>query len=97
MRQRNNRTQAFELVDRAIRLQLFDDADLSEVEQCFQKALTLDPESIDVLGEAAHFYDAVVPNVQKAQKFAVQCREKALMLIREMDNIIGEASVRTRR
>jgi hypothetical protein len=96
MRERNNRTEAFELVDRAIRLQLSDDGDLSEIEKCLQKALTLDPGGIEVLEEAAHFYDAVVPNARKARKFAAQCRNKALKLIAEMDSIIEEDSPKAR-
>ena len=96
MRKVNNRTEAFELVDRAIRLQLSDDGDLSEVEDCLQKALTLDPDGIEVLEEAAHFYDAVVPKPQEAHKFAAQCREKALKLVAEMDTIIEESSAEAR-
>ena len=90
MRKRNNRTDAFELVDRAIRLQLSDKGNLSEIELCLQKALALDPDGIEVLEESAHFYDAVVPNRRKARRFATRCREKALKLIADMDNIIEE-------
>ena len=92
MRKKNNRIAAFELVNRAIRLQLSDDGELSEVEDCLQKALRLDPTSIEVLQEAAHFYDAVVPNVRKARKFAAHCRDKAVKLVAEMDGIIKERS-----
>ena len=94
MPKKSNRAAAFELVDRAIRLQLSDDGDLSEIEEYLQKALTLDSDGIEVLEEVAHFYDAVVPKRSKARKFATQCREKALKLVAEMDSIIkGESSL----
>jgi hypothetical protein len=86
----NNRIAAFELVDRAIRLQLSDGGNLSEIEECLQRALSLDPNSIEVLQEAAHFYDVVVPNNRKARKFAADCRKKADKLVAEMDSIIKE-------
>jgi Tfp pilus assembly protein PilF len=75
-----------------MRLQLSDDGDLSEIENCLKKALSLDPTSIEALEEAAHFYDAVVPNAQKARKFAARCRDKAVKVAAEMDNIIKELS-----
>ena len=68
----NNRIESFALVDRAIRLQLADDGDPSEVEECLKKALALDPENIDALQEAAHFYDAVTLNARKAKKYALK-------------------------
>lgn len=92
MRKKNNRILAFELVDRAIRLQLSDDGELSEIEECLQRALSLDPNSIEVLQEAAHFYDAVVPNARKARKLAAHCRDKAVKLVSEMNGIIKERS-----
>jgi len=92
MRKNNNRTAAFELVDQAIRLQLSDDAELPEIEDCLKRALSLDPESIEVLQEAAQFYDAVIPNARKARKFAAHCRGKALKIVAEMDSIIKERS-----
>jgi len=92
MGKKNHRTAAFELVDRAIRLQLSDDGDLSEIEDCLQRALKLDPNSIEVLQEAAHFYDAVIPSTRKARKFATQCRAKAVKLVGEMDRIISDRS-----
>jgi hypothetical protein len=91
MLKKNNRVAAFELVDRAIQLQLSDDGDLSEIENCLQQACKLDPNSIEVLQEIAHFYDAVVVNARKARKLAAQCREKALKVVAEMDSIIKES------
>lgn len=92
MQKKNNRVAAFELVDRAIRLQLSDDAELSEIEDCLKRALSLDPKSIEVLQEAAHFYGVVVPNPRKARKFARICRDKAIKVVAEMDDIIQEQS-----
>jgi hypothetical protein len=93
MGKKNHRIAAFELVDRAIRLQLSDDdGDLAEIEDCLQRALKLDPNSIEVLQEAAHFYNAVIPSTRKARKFATQCRAKAVKLVGEMDRIISERS-----
>ncbi len=89
----NNRVEAFELVDRAIRLQLADSGDLSEVEACLRKALALDPGNIEALQETAHFYDAVTPNAKKAKKYAVDCRGRAASVASEMDGILeGVAS-----
>jgi Tfp pilus assembly protein PilF len=86
----NNRIEAFELVDRAMRLQLADDnGDLDEVEDCLNKAIELDPENIHALQEAAHFYESVVPNAEKARKYAATCRRKAATIISEMDGILG--------
>ena len=67
MEARNRRIEAFSLVDQAIRLQLEERGELSEVESCLTRALELDPHNIEALEEAAHFYDAVVPAPQKAQ------------------------------
>jgi len=88
MPKKNNRIAAFQLVDRAIRLLLSDDSELPEIEDCLKTALRLDPNSIEVLQEAAHFYDAVVPNARKARKFARHCRDKAIKVVAEMDGII---------
>ncbi len=90
MPKKNNRIASFELVDRAVRLQLSDGGNLAEIEECLQRALSLDPNSIEVLQEAAHFYDVVVPNSRKARKLAANCRVKAAKLVAEMDSIIKE-------
>lgn len=92
MPKKNNRVAAFELVDRAIRLQLSDDGELSEIEDCLKRALSLDPNSIEALQESAHFYDVVVPNAKKARTFAARCRDHAIKIAAEMDDIIKERS-----
>jgi hypothetical protein len=74
----NNRIEAFSLTDLAVRLQLAEDGgELDEGEECLTRALELDSENIEVLQEAAHFYDAGLPHPQKARQCAVQCRAKA--------------------
>ena len=93
MTKSNNRIEAFELADRAMRLQLADDdGDLDEVEGCLSKALELDPENIEALQEAAQFYKSVVPNAEKARKYAAACRRKAATIISEMDGILEDLS-----
>jgi len=92
MQKKNNRVAAFELVDQAMRLQLSDDAELPAIEDCLKRALSLDPNSIEVLQEAAHFYDAVVPNARKARQFATHCREVAVKIVAEMDRVLKEPS-----
>jgi hypothetical protein len=52
MSKANSRVEAFKYVDRAIRLQLSEDAALSEVEECLNEALKLDPDSVEALQEA---------------------------------------------
>jgi len=88
MRKAKNRVAAFELADKAMRLQLSNNGDLSEIESLFEKALSLDADSIEVLQEAAHFYDAVMPNARKSRKLAASCRAKAVKVAAEMDGII---------
>jgi Tfp pilus assembly protein PilF len=90
MSKANSRVEAFKYVDRAIRLQLSEDAALSEVEECLNKALKLDPDSVEALQEAAHFYDAVMPNARKARRYAVICREKASKVVGEMEEILAQ-------
>jgi hypothetical protein len=85
----DHRTEAFALVQRAIRLQLSDDAELSEVEVCLLKAVELDATSIEALQEAAHFYDAVLPDEAKATEFALRCRAQAANVSAEMDEILS--------
>jgi Tfp pilus assembly protein PilF len=90
MSKANSRVEAFKYVDRAIRLQLSEDAALAEVEECLNKALKLDPDSVEALQEAAHFYDAVMPNARKARRYAVICREKASKVVGEMEEILAQ-------
>jgi Tfp pilus assembly protein PilF len=87
----NDRVEAFTLVDRAIRIQLSDNGELSEAEACLRRALELDPKSIEVLQEAAHFFDAVMGDADRAREYAAACRMKALSIVGEMDEILRDA------
>ncbi len=89
----NNRVEAFALVDRAVRLQWADehDGELSEIEECLVRALELDPENVGTLQEIAHFYDAVIPNPEKATRYAHQCRQQAMKIVSEMDSILADS------
>lgn len=96
MPESDKRIQAFKLVDQALRLQLTEDGGgLPEVEKCLNEALELHPEGIEILQEAAHFYDAVQADPQKARKFAAACRNKAEQVVAEMRTILGEGSKKT--
>ncbi|MGH9521975.1 MAG: hypothetical protein ACRD3E_05540 [Terriglobales bacterium] len=86
----NNRIEAFALADRAERLQLTDEGQLREVEECLRRALKLDCKSVEVLQELAHLYDAVIPDAKKAKKYALKCRESAMKVVREMDAILAD-------
>lgn len=86
----NSRIEAFKLVDQAMRLQLTDDGDLVEIEECLKKALKLNPDSIEALKEAAHFYDAVVPNANRARKYAARCLAKVDEAATEMKGILAQ-------
>jgi Tfp pilus assembly protein PilF len=89
----DKRTEAFSLAQRAIRIQVANDhGELSDAESCLVQALDLDPDSIEALQEAAHFYDAVMPNEGKAREYALRCRELAAKLVAEMDEILSEYS-----
>ena len=88
----NHRVEAFSLVNRAIQIQL-SDGELSEAESCIRRALELDPKSVEVLQEAAHFFDIVVPDTERAREYATACREKARNIVEEMNEILnGDAA-----
>ncbi len=88
----NNRIEAFTLADRAQRLQLAEDGGaLSEVEDCLTRAINLDPDNIEALQEIAHLYDAVIPDAEKAKRYAARCREQAMKIITQMDSILADA------
>jgi hypothetical protein len=76
-----------------------DNGPLAEVDLLLKRALELNPEGIEALEEAAHFYDAVMDNDENAVKYAALCREKAAALVRSMDEILLErrCSVQKRR
>jgi Tfp pilus assembly protein PilF len=89
----DHRTAAFSLVQRAMRIQLGnDDGELADAESCLLKALELDPNSIEALQEAAHFYDAVMPDAARVRDYASKCRDQATKVVAEMDEILAQDS-----
>jgi hypothetical protein len=86
----NSRIEAFKLVDQAMRLQLTDDGDLVEIEERLKKASKPNPDSIEALKEAAHFYDSVVPNANRARKYAASCLEKITEVAVEMKGVLAQ-------
>jgi bacterioferritin (cytochrome b1) len=84
-------------VQRAVLLMLDDHPDLQsfsvldEVEKCILEALRLDPQHLDALEEAAHFYDVMAPDRTKATMFAQSYIEVAQKEIADMQMIIDKA------
>ena len=88
MKDSTDRAKSLELVDQAMKLQLSGGGDLSEVEKCLRRALDLDPDSLAALREAAHFYDTVLPDHDKAHEYAIMCRDRAAQIVAEMEQIL---------
>jgi hypothetical protein len=61
---------------------------LEEVEKCILKALDLDPEHLEALEEAAHFYDIVVPDRNKAVMYAKRYLQLAGKVVNDMRAIL---------
>src|ERR1700683_2503704 len=64
---------------------------LGEVERCILKALDLDPEHLEAIEEAAHFYDAVVPDRNKAVTYAERYLQLAGKVVEDMKAIVRGA------
>lgn len=64
---------------------------LDEVERCILQALELDPQHLDALEEAAHFYDVMVPDRSKAVMYAQCYLQIAQKVIGDMKTIIDES------
>jgi hypothetical protein len=62
---------------------------LDDVERCLLKALELNSKHLEALEEAAHYYDAVMPNREKAVEYARCCGELAEKMLSEMQAIIN--------
>ena len=88
-----DRIKSCELVARAIELMLSEDGELAEVEAHLSKALDLWAENLDALEETAHFYDAVMPDSQKAKHYAALSRARALELTAAMDDILKDSGL----
>ena len=81
------------LVSRGMLIQLLDHQHgppLRDAEQAFLKALSLAPENLDALEELANFYDAVTPNLPKAQEYAGRYLELVEPVRKKMAAILRE-------
>jgi hypothetical protein len=84
-------------VQRAVLLMLDDHPErhsfsvLDEVEKCILEALRLDPQHLDALEEAAHFYDVMAPDRTKATMFAQSYIQVSQKVIADMQTIIDES------
>jgi hypothetical protein len=80
------------LVLRAQLIQLDKDSDasLADAEKCLLRAIEVDPQYLPALEEMAHFYDAVEPDLKKAQAFARQYLEQSGRILEEMQRIVAE-------
>jgi len=79
----------------AIEIQVSDTSEertLDDAERCLLRALELNPKSIEALQELAHFYYAVFDQPVKAQAYATRCKEMAIKLTGEMDEILADSN-----
>ena len=65
---------------------------LDEVEKCILTALDLDPEHLEALEEAAHFYDVMVPDRNKAVMYAERYVQLAGKVVGDMKAIIKDSN-----
>ena len=84
----NDRLEAFRLVNQAIDMQWSDGGPLKDVETCILCALELDPNSIEAMQEAAHYYYSVDEQIEKAKSYASRCKDATLKVVEEMDRIL---------
>lgn len=87
MKDSTDRVKSFELLEQAVKLQLSKDRDPSKIEKYLTMALDLNPGNLEALRQAALFYDAVSPDREKAQQYAIACRDRAAKIIGEMEPI----------
>ena len=64
---------------------------LKDVEKCILKALDLNPNHLEALEEAAHFYDCVAPDRRKAIRYARRCAKVAGKTHGDMQAIIEDS------
>jgi hypothetical protein len=64
---------------------------LSEAEMCLLRARELDSECLEAIEELAHFYDAVLPNKEKAAHFASIFIADVSPRLSRMKEIVDEA------
>jgi hypothetical protein len=63
---------------------------LEVAEQCYLKALSINPKDLDALESLAHFYDAIVVKPRLARKYARQFLMLVSDKIEKMRSIAGE-------
>jgi hypothetical protein len=81
-------------IARARLLMLEDDpltGTLDDVERCILTALSLAPENLEALEEAAHFHDIIVPSRRKALMYAKRHIQIAGKAVSEMQAIIANS------
>jgi hypothetical protein len=65
---------------------------LDEIEKCILQALELEPEHMDALEEAAHFYDVMIPDRDKAIMYAQHYIQVAGKVVSDMQAIIDDSN-----
>ena len=65
---------------------------LDEIEKCILQALELEPEHLEALEEAAHFYDVIIPDRDKAIKYAQRYVQVAGRVVDDMQAIIDDSN-----
>jgi hypothetical protein len=63
---------------------------LDEIEKCILQALELEPEHLETLEEAAHFYDVIIPDRAKAIMYAQRYVQIAGKVVDDMQAIIDD-------
>jgi hypothetical protein len=64
---------------------------LVEIEKCILQALELEPEHLEALEEAAHFYDVIIPDRAKAMLYAQRYIDVAEKVVHDMQAIIDDS------
>jgi len=65
---------------------------LDEIEKCILQALELEPEHLEALEEAAHFYDVIIPDRAKAMLYAQRYIDVAEKAVHDMQAIIDDSN-----
>jgi hypothetical protein len=65
---------------------------LDEVERCILHALELEPDHMEALEEAAHFYHVMIPDREKAIMYAQRYVQVAGKVVGEMQAIIDDSN-----
>jgi tetratricopeptide (TPR) repeat protein len=68
--------------------------DLESAKRALEQALAIEPDNLDLLREAAHFYRAISRDSEKARRCARRARQIAGTIVSEMDEILEERETR---